>query len=205
MIQALFIIAESGLCLISKTYGAAEEGGIDDNLVGGFLQAVGSFGEELRGGGVLEDMSFKGFKIVLSRHEGFMVAGMIDQIDDRISAKAVLSDVGNEFKDGYQHIIIDFDGSLDHFTGFYPRIDELTKDGTAAEKRVIVPLLKGKVSPMLVRLGQMSQVVFDVAKKCQGKLTTNDIAYELKMSLKEVTKSLHTLEDMDMLEWKEVG
>jgi Mn-dependent DtxR family transcriptional regulator len=58
---------------------------------------------------------------------------------------------------------------------------------------------------MLVRLGQMSQTVFDVAKKCQGKLTTNDIAYELKMSLKEVVKSLHTLEDMDMLEWKEVG
>jgi hypothetical protein len=205
MIQALFIIAESGLCLISKTYGAAEEGGIDDNLVGGFLQAVGSFGEELRGGGVLEDMSFKGFKIVLSRHAGFMVAGMIDQIDDRISAKAVLSDVGNEFLSGYESIIANFDGSLDHFTGFYPRIDELTRHGKAAEKRVIVPILKGKVSPMLVRLGQMSQTVFDVAKKCQGKLTTNDIAYELKMSLKEVVKSLHTLEDMDMLEWKEVG
>lgn len=205
MIQALFIIAESGLCLISKTYGAAEEGGIDDNLVGGFLQAVGSFGEELRGGGVLEDMSFKGFKIVLSRHDGFMVAGMIDQIDDRISAKAVLSDVGNEFASGYGQIISNFDGSLDHFIPFMTRIDDITKHGKAAEKRVIVPVLKGKVSPMLVRLGQMTQTVFDVAKKCNGKLTANDIAYELKISVKDVTKALHSLEDMEMLEWKEVG
>ncbi|MFW9944033.1 MAG: hypothetical protein ACFFB7_03460 [Candidatus Sifarchaeia archaeon] len=205
MIQGLFIIAESGLCLISKTYGQAGEGGIDDNLVGGFLQAVGSFGEELRGGGVLEDMSFMGFKIVLSRHEKFMVAGMIDQIDDRISAKAVLADVGDEFKKEYGSVLDDFDGSLDRFVRFMPKIDEITKDGHAAEKRVIVPVLKGKVSPMLVRLGQMSQTVFDVAKKCGGKMTSNDIAYELKLPVKEVVKALHTLEDMQMLEWKEVG
>ncbi len=205
MIQALFIIAESGLCLISRAYGQAEEGGIDDNLVGGFLQAVGSFGEELRGGGVLEDMSFRGFKIVLSRDAGFMVAGMIDQIDDRISAKAVLSEVGDDFTSAFKDTIEDFDGSLDRFAVFIPRIDEITKDGRAAEKRVIVPILKGKVSPMLVRLGQMSQTVFDVAKKCKGKMTSNDIAYELKIPIKEVVKALHTLEDMQMLEWKEVG
>ncbi|NHJ13896.1 MAG: hypothetical protein EAX95_09465 [Candidatus Thorarchaeota archaeon] len=205
MIQAVFIIAESGLCLLSRPYGQAVEGGIDDNLIGGFLQAVGSFGEELRGGGMLEDMTFRGFKIVLSRHEGFMVAGMIDQTDDRISAKAVLGDVGEAFLSTYRDKIIDFDGSLDHFTGFEKLIDDITKDGTAAEQRVIVPLLKGKVSPMLVRLGQMTQVVYDVAKMCVGKLTVNDIAYELKMPMKEVTKAIHSLEDMDMLEWKEIG
>lgn len=205
MIQAVFIIADSGLCLISRAYGQAAEGGIDDNLIGGFLQAVGSFGEELRGGGMLEDMTFRGFKIVLSRHEGFMVAGMIDQTDDRISAKAVLGDVGEGFFKGYRSKIIDFDGSLDHFTGFESKIDDITKNGTAAEKRVIVPLLKGKVSPMLVRLGQMTQGVFDVAKMCAGKLTVNDIAYELKMPIKEVTKAIHSLEDMGMLEWKEIG
>jgi hypothetical protein len=205
LIQAVFIIADSGLCLISRAYGQAAEGGIDDNLIGGFLQAVGSFGEELRGGGMLEDMTFRGFKIVLTRHDGFMVAGMIDQTDDRISAKAVLGDVGEGFLEGYRDKIIDFDGSLDHFTGFESLIDDITKNGTAAEKRVIVPLLKGKVSQMSVRLGQMTQGVYDVAKMCVGKLTVNDIAYELKMPIKEVTKAIHALEDMDMIEWKEIG
>jgi DNA-binding IclR family transcriptional regulator len=51
----------------------------------------------------------------------------------------------------------------------------------------------------------MSQETFDIAKKCDGKLTTRDIADQLGLHLKEVQKSLNTLEDMKILEWKEVG
>jgi transcription initiation factor IIE alpha subunit len=66
-------------------------------------------------------------------------------------------------------------------------------------------VLKGKVNAMLVRLGQMSQETYDIAKKCEGKLTTRDIADQLGMHIKEVQKSLIVLEDMKILEWKEIG
>jgi len=44
-----------------------------------------------------------------------------------------------------------------------------------------------------------------VAKKCDGKLTTRDIADQIGLTLKEVQKSLNSLEDMKILEWREVG
>ena len=58
---------------------------------------------------------------------------------------------------------------------------------------------------MLVRLGQMTQETYDVAKMCEGKLTVRDIADQLGQHMKEVQKSLNTLEDMKILEWKEIG
>ena len=127
------------------------------------------------------------------------------ELSDGNAAMAVLSEVNNAFTDDYGSMLAEWDGNLEPFETFYSKLDEITKTGRASETKIVVPLLKGKVSPMLVRLGQMSQETFDVAEKCKGKLTARDIADQLGHHLKEVQKSLNTLEDMKILEWKEIG
>jgi hypothetical protein len=150
-------------------------------------------------------IDFGAFDICLSLKNNVIIAGTVDKTDDDNAAMAVLAEVNNEFIKLYKDILVDWDGNLEPFDKFISILDKMTDKGTASEKRVIVPILKGKVSPMLVRLGQMSQKTFDVAKKCNGKLATKAIADQLGFTLKDVQKALQTLEDMKMLEWKEIG
>ena len=203
LIQALYIlVADSGLCVLDRKYGEAE---LDPNLIAGFLTALIQFGRELSSGNRVHVIEFGQFDICLALKENVIVAGTIDKTDDGNAAMAVLAEVNNEFVKEYGEMLASWDGNLEPFEKFKPIVDEITKDGRASEQKIIVPILKGKVSPMLVRLGQITQEVFDVAKMCDGKLTGRDIADQLGMHEKEVQKALHSLEDMKMLQWKEIG
>lgn len=203
MIQAVYIlIADSGLCVLDRKYGSAD---MDPNLISGFLTALIQFGRELSDGNRVHVIDFGAFDICLSLKDNVIVAATVDKVDDGNAAMAVLADVNNEFVNMYGSMLADWDGNLEPFEAFYTKLDEISKDGHASETKIVVPILKGNVSPMLVRLGQMSQDTYDVAKMCKGKLTALDIADQLGKHLKEVQKSLHTLEDMKILEWKEIG
>jgi hypothetical protein len=196
------LIADSGLCVLDRKYGEAD---MDPNLISGFLTALIQFGRELSDGNRVHVIDFGAFDICLSLKDNIIVAATVDKVDDGNAAMAVLSEVNNSFSDKYGSMIAEWDGNLEPFETFHAILDEITKEGRASETKIVVPFLKGKVNPMLVRLGQMSQETFDIAKKCDGKLTTRDIADQLGMHLKEVQKSLNTLEDMKILEWKEIG
>ncbi len=203
MIQAVYIlIADSGLCVLDRKYGEAD---MDPNLISGFLTALIQFGRELSDGNRVHVIDFGAFDICLSLKDNVIVAATVDKVDDGNAAMAVLSEVNNAFTKKYGAMLQEWDGNLEPFDSFYKPLDEITKEGHASETKIVVPVLKGKVNPMLVRLGQMTQVTFDVAKKCDGKLTTRDIADQLGMHMKEVQKSLNTLEDMRILEWREIG
>ena len=203
MIQALYIlIADSGLCVLDRKYG---EGEMDPNLISGFLTALISFGQELSSGNRVHVIDFGAFDICLSLKNNVIVAATVDKTDDGNAAMAILADVNNEFVKTYTNILREWDGNLEPFETFVPKIDAITKNGKASEMRILVPMLKGKVSPMLVRLGQISQDVYDVGQMCNGKLTVRDIADQLGKPVKGVQKALHTLEDMKMLDWKEIG
>ncbi len=203
MIQALYVlIADSGLCVLDRKYG---EGEMDPNLISGFLTALISFGQELSSGNRVHVIDFGAFDICLSLKNNVIVAATVDKTDDGNAAMAVLADVNNEFVKQYSSVLQNWDGNLEPFDKFVQKLDEITKMGKASEMKILVPLLKGKVSPMLVRLGQISQEVYDVGQKCQGKLTVRDIADQLGKPVKDVQKALHSLEDMKMLEWKEIG
>jgi len=201
--QAVYIlIADSGLCVLDRKYGEAE---MDPNLISGFLTALIQFGRELSDGNRVHVIDFGAFDICLSLKDNVIVAASVDKVDDGNAAMAVLSEVNNAFTHKYNSMLNDWDGNLEPFDSFYAKLDEITKEGRASETKIVVPVLRGKVNPMLVRLGQMSQTIFDIAKKCDGKLTTRDIADQLGMHMKEVQKSLNTLEDMKILEWREIG
>ncbi|MCK5150397.1 MAG: hypothetical protein KAQ65_01090 [Candidatus Thorarchaeota archaeon] len=203
MIQALYVlIADSGLCVLDRKYG---EGEMDPNLISGFLTALISFGQELSSGNRVHVIDFGAFDICLSLKNNVIVAATVDKTDDGNAAMAVLAEVNNEFVKKFSSVLQDWDGNLEPFEEFMPKVDEITKDGKASEMRIVVPILKGKVSPMLVRLGQISQEVYDVGQKCKGKLTVRDIADQLGKPVKDVQKALHSLEDMKMLEWKQIG
>ena len=178
---------------------------MDPNLISGFLTALIQFGRELSDGNRVHVIDFGAFDICLSLKNNIIVAATVDKVDDGNAAMAVLGEVNNSFYEKYRNMIDEWDGNLEPFDSFYAKLDEITKEGRASETKIVVPVLTGKVNPMLVRLGQMSQETFDVAKKCDGKLTTRDIADQLGMHLKGVQKSLNTLEDMKLLEWKEIG
>lgn len=196
------LIADSGLCVLDRKYGEAD---MDPNLISGFLTALIQFGRELSDGNRVHVIDFGAFDICLSLKDNIIVAATVDKVDDGNAAMAVLGEVNSAFSDKYGGMIPEWDGNLEPFDSFHVTLDEITKEGHASETKVVVPVLKGKVNPMLVRLGQMSQEAFDIAKKCDGKLTTRDIADQLGMHLKEVQKSINTLEDMKILEWKEIG
>jgi len=203
LIQAVYIlVADSGLCVLDRKYGSAD---MDPNLISGFLTALIQFGRELSDGNRVHVIDFGAFDICLSLKDNVIVAASVDKLDDGNAAMAVLAEVNNEFVRMYGTMLTAWDGNLEPFEKFYKSLDEITKDGRASETRILVPVLKGKVTPMLVRLGQMSQDTFDVAKMCKGTLTAQNIADQLGKHMKEVQKSLHTLEDMKMLEWKEIG
>lgn len=178
---------------------------MDPNLISGFLTALIQFGRELSDGNRVHVIDFGAFDICLSLKNNVIVAASVDKVDDGNAAMAVLSEVNNAFTKQFGNMLQEWDGNLEPFESFHSKLDDITKEGHASETKIVVPVLTGKVNPMLVRLGQMSQVTFDVAKKCDGKLTTRDIADQLGMHMKEVQKSLHTLEDMKILEWKEIG
>jgi len=203
MIQAVYIlIADSGLCVLDRKYGTAD---MDPNLISGFLTALIQFGRELSDGNRVHVIDFGAFDICLSLKDNVIVAAAVDKVDDGNAAMAVLAEVNNKFSKTYENMLQDWDGNLEPFDSFCQQLDEITKDGHASESKIIVPVLKGKVNQMLVRLGQMSQETFNVAQMCKGKLSTRDIADQLGMHLKDVQKSLNTLEDMKILEWKEIG
>ena len=203
MIQAVYIlIADSGLCVLDRKYGTAD---MDPNLISGFLTALIQFGRELSDGNRVHVIDFGVFDICLSLKDNVIVAATVDKVDDGNAAMAVLAEVNNAFSKSYSVMLQDWDGNLEPFEKFYQQLDEITKNGRASETKIIVPVLKGKVNQMLVRLGQMSQETFNVAQMCKGKLNTRDIADQLGMHLKDVQKSLNTLEDMKILEWREIG
>jgi hypothetical protein len=203
LIQALYVlIADSGLCVLDRKYGQAE---LDPNLIAGFLTALIQFGRELSSGNRVHVIEFGEFNICLSLKNNVIVAGTIDKTDDGNAAMAVLAEVNNDFVQEFSGILENWDGNLEPFEKFKAVVDELTDMGRASEQKIIVPIVKGKVSPMSVRLGQITQQVFDVAKMCKGKLTARDIADQLGLPEKEVNKALHSLEDMKMLVWKEIG
>jgi len=196
------LIADSGLCVLDRKYGEAD---MDPNLISGFLTALIQFGRELSDGNRVHVIDFGAFDICLSLKDNVIVAATVDKVDDGNAAMAVLGEVNTAFSRKYGNMLAEWDGNLEPFESFYMKVDEITKEGHASETKIVVPVLKGKVNPMLVRLGQMSQETFDIAKKCDGKLTARDIADQLGMHMKEVQKSLNTLEDMKILEWKEIG
>jgi len=196
------LIADSGLCVLDRKYGEAD---MDPNLISGFLTALIQFGRELSDGNRVHVIDFGAFDICLSLKDNVIVAATVDKVDDGNAAMAVLGEVNTAFSRKYNNMLSDWDGNLEPFESFYMKVDEITKEGHASETKIVVPVLKGRVNPMLVRLGQMSQETFDIAKKCDGKLTARDIADQLGMHMKEVQKSLNTLEDMKILEWKEIG
>jgi hypothetical protein len=203
LIQAVYIlVADSGLCVLDRKYGEAD---MDPNLISGFLTALIQFGRELSDGNRVHVIDFGAFDICLSLKDNVIVAATVDKVDDGNAAMAVLAEVNNSFTKDYASMLAEWDGNLEPFERFYQKLDNITKNGCASETKIVVPVLKGKVSPMLVRLGQMTQETFDVAKMCNGKLTARDIADQLGHHLKEVQKSLNTLEDMKILEWKEIG
>lgn len=203
MIQAIYVlVAESGLCVLDRKYG---EAGMDPNLISGFLTALIQFGREMSSGNRVHVIDFGVFDICLSLRENIIVAGVVDKTDDTNAAMAVLTDVNNAFIKSYEKTLVNWDGNLEPFEPFKAKLDDITKNGKASEKRIVVPVLKGKVSPMLVRLGQISQDTFQVAQMCKGTLTARAIADQLGKPLRDVQKAMQDLEDMKILQWKEIN
>ncbi len=203
MIQALYIlIADSGLCVLDRKYGQAD---MDPNLISGFLTALIQFGRELSSGNRVHVINFGDFDICLSLRENVIVAGIVDKTDDTNAAMAVLTDVNSAFVQTYAKVLENWNGNLEPFEQFKAVVDDITRHGKGSEKRIVVPVLTGKISPMLVRLGQMTQSTYEVGQLCNGKLTTRTIADQLGRPLREVQKALQELEDLKMIQWREIG
>ena len=88
MLSRILIIASGGLLCYSKsfTYG----GGVDDDLVSGFLTAISNFAKEIKGGEI-RSLNFKNFNFVYAYDEPldcmFIIVIDIDDPPDEAQEK----------------------------------------------------------------------------------------------------------------------
>ena len=89
---------------------------IDESLVSGFLSAISSFGEEIgakiqEGGGGLEELSYRQFKIIISEGEFAKTALLLLKRPSDV-LKEKLRTFNSYFEDVYSDRLIDFSGEV---------------------------------------------------------------------------------------------
>lgn len=98
---------------------------IEEDLVGGFLNALSNFAKEIQGG-VIESLNFRNFNFIYSYDEEFgcMFILVIDIGDSEEEARSKLELMKNEFMERYRDIIKTFSGCVSVFEEFDEYVEE---------------------------------------------------------------------------------
>lgn len=201
MIRAVYIIkTESGLCIVTREY---MDIGQNPYLLSSFLLALLEFGQEMSSGNTIETVDFGEYDICISCGDGVIVASIIDKTDCEERSMCAMDEIRAEFMAAYGSVISNWSGDMAIFAGFDESVDRITMNGTVSVQSVRTPVLRCKVSPMSMRIGQMSKNMYDVAVLCTGALTIEDIALRCGLDIRETQSLLVALENMDIIEWTE--
>lgn len=98
---------------------------IEEDLVGGFLNALSSFAKEIQGGAI-ESLNFRNFNFIYSYDDEFgcMFILVIDIGDSEEEARSKLELMKNEFMERYRDIIKTFSGCVSVFEEFDEYVEE---------------------------------------------------------------------------------
>jgi GTPase SAR1 family protein len=128
MISRVLIMAPGGVLCYSKNFVSdlqQQDNLIEEDLVGGFLNAISSFAKEIQGGEI-ESLNFRNFNFLYSYDEEFgcMFVLVIDIDDLEDEARTKLELMKNEFISRYHDIIKTFSGCVSVFDEFDEFVEE---------------------------------------------------------------------------------
>ncbi len=214
MINAVYFInGVSGVTLLSRQYRKIT---IDEQLIGGFLQALSQFVRELiKNGesdvesklkrtdirGIVEtevkEIHLKGYDLIYEMRHPLVVVALIDERDDELQVRSALKVLLEKFIDRYKDII---DSPIvDKYKEFIPVIDDVLKNGKIG---LIYPVKKGDIPKLAVNFGLVTGEEYRVLQLCNGKYTVDEIAKELNMTSRDLWKVLDRLKKKDLVEFK---
>ncbi|MBN2155091.1 MAG: hypothetical protein JW776_03540 [Candidatus Lokiarchaeota archaeon] len=141
MIHSVYVIHQvTGICVIYRKYGTIE---FNEDLIAGFLTALGDFSKEVtRGKGNLKILDMVVYNIHLVFKNRILVAAASDKKDSKEIAQNKLEIILNQFIDRYLHIFEDWKGDVRIFEEFDEYIDYTLRNGKAAEIPRTLPLLR---------------------------------------------------------------
>ncbi|TFG05907.1 MAG: hypothetical protein EU539_08830 [Promethearchaeota archaeon] len=127
MISRIFIIATGGVLCYSKNYSRnkTDQKIAEDDLIGGFLNAISSFAKETKVGEV-RSLNFRNYNFIYSYDEEFgcMFIIVIDINDLEEDARAKLESMKNEFLTRYRSSLKNFKGLVSEFDDFDNYVEE---------------------------------------------------------------------------------
>ena len=187
----------SGVCLLDQKFGEID---LDSTLVAGFFSAIREFARMVsKGKGEARIVEMGEFYITYAAGDLIVVAAVVDREDNRLQVLRALDEVISEFSEQYQETLKEWDGKLVFFS-FTPELNKLLNNGFVGEADVPAPKLKRGLPRLMVKLGQISEHEYNVAKECNGKHSPNEIAQRLDMPLDDVEVLLYKLNKLDLIE-----
>lgn len=139
------------------------------------------------------------FYITYAAGDLIVVAAVVDKEDSRLHVLRALDEVISQFTVRYQEILKEWDGKLVFFS-FTPELNELLNNGFIGEADVPAPKLKRGLPRLMVKLGQISEEEYSVAKECNGKRSPKDIAEVVGLPQHDVEALLYKLNKLDLIE-----
>ncbi|MFX1245567.1 MAG: hypothetical protein ACFE8F_11430 [Promethearchaeota archaeon] len=193
----VYLMHPSGVCLLDQKFGEID---LDPTLVAGFFSAIREFARMVsKGKGEARIVEMGEFYITYAAGDLIVVAAVVDKEDSRLHVLRALDEVISQFTVRYQEVLKEWDGKLVFFS-FTPELNELLNNGLIGEADVPAPKLKRGLPRLMVKLGQISEEEYNVAKECNGKRSPKDIAEVVGLPQHDVEALLYKLNKLDLIE-----
>jgi hypothetical protein len=197
MLHVVYLMHPSGVCLLDQKFGELE---LDSTLVAGFFSAIREFARMVsKGKGEARIVEMGEFYITYAAGDYIVVAAVVDKDDNRLQVLQALDKVILRFSDQYEETLKTWDGKLVFFS-FTPELNQLLNNGFIGKNDVPAPKLKRGLPRLMVKLGQISEQEYIVAKQCDGKQSPREIAQIVGLPEDDVDVLLYKLTKLDLIE-----
>lgn len=197
MLHVVYLMHPSGVCLLDQKFGEIE---LDSTLVSGFFSAIRDFARMVsKGKGDARIVEMGDFYITYAAGDLIVVAAVVDREDNRLQVLQALDKVIKRFSDQFSEVLREWDGKLVFFS-FTPELNQLLNHGLVGEADEPPPKLKRGLPRLMVKLGQISEQEYNVAKQCDGKKSPRDIAETIGLPQDDVEVLLYKLNKLDLIE-----
>lgn len=197
MLHVVYLMHPSGVCLLDQKFGEIE---LDSTLVSGFFSAIRDFARMIsKGKGDARIVEMGEFYITYAAGDLIVVAAVVDKEDNRLQVLQALDKVIQRFSNQFSEVLQEWDGKLVFFS-FTPELNQLLNHGLVGEADEPPPKLKRGLPRLMVKLGQISEHEYNVAKQCDGKKLPRDIAEIVGLPQDDVEVLLYKLNKLDLIE-----
>ncbi|MFW9830694.1 MAG: hypothetical protein ACFFD8_02860 [Candidatus Thorarchaeota archaeon] len=197
MLHVVYLMHPSGVCLLDQKFGELE---LDSTLVAGFFSAIREFARMIsKGKGEARIVEMGEFYITYAAGDYIVVAAVVDKEDNRLQVLQALDKVIDRFSQQYENTLKTWDGKLVFFS-FTPELNQLLNHGLIGEADEPPPKLKRGLPKLMVKLGQISELEYDVAKECDGQKSSKAIAQAIGLPQDDVEVLLYKLNKLDLIE-----